>query len=236
MSEPRTFYVSWFWNRLVRTFFDLVFLVAGGIRVRGKENIPRTGGLIVASNHMSHLDPPALACAIRRRILMAMAKEELFRHKVFGWVIFKMGAFPVRRGEGDTDALRHAIAALQAGHSMIVFPEGTRGDGVHFQALEKGATFLARKTGVPILPVGIHGTQFVSPRGKLFGRRHRVTVVCGKPFTYADVESKYGVREAREKFLDELEDRILSACKDAGLELKTSALAEATQARPSHET
>src|ERR1700722_14267361 len=78
------------------------FLVNGGIRAVNPENMPRTGGVIVAPIHLTSFDPPALACTMRRRLL-AMAKEELWDKKLFGWLIGQIGAFPIKRGEGDTE-------------------------------------------------------------------------------------------------------------------------------------
>ena len=93
---------SVFVARFVRGLFDTVFLFTGGIRGLNVENVPLEGGVIIAPIHLSHLDPPALACTMRHRRLLAMAKEELWKNKAFGWLIAQIGAHPVKRGEGDT--------------------------------------------------------------------------------------------------------------------------------------
>jgi 1-acyl-sn-glycerol-3-phosphate acyltransferase len=168
---------------------------------------------------MSHLDPPALACAIPKRRLLAMAKEELFDNKAFGWLISQIGAFPVKRGEADTESVRLAMSYLDAGESMIVFPEGSRGDGKTFGMIERGVGMLAKKTKVPVLPVGIHGTQLLMPRSGKGVLRHRITVAIGEPFTYADVAKGANERENRDLFAQELQRRILEQCHKAGLDL-----------------
>ncbi|HEY0866814.1 MAG TPA: lysophospholipid acyltransferase family protein [Fimbriimonas sp.] len=207
----------------VRTAFDLMFAVRGGLSVRGRENVPTGEGLLVVSNHMSHLDPPALACAVRQRRLLAMAKEELFQHPAFGWLIAKIGAFPIRRGEADLESVKLAMSYLEAGESMIVFPEGTRSDGVRMLHIERGVSMLAKKTGVKVLPVGINGTQVLMPRGAKGRWRHHVRVAIGPPFTYQEVATGRNERENREKFALEVQNRIIAQCRETGLDLQPPA-------------
>jgi 1-acyl-sn-glycerol-3-phosphate acyltransferase len=183
-------------------------LVTGGLRSIGKENVPKSGAVIVAPIHVSHLDPPATACSMPHRRLRFMAKEELFKG-IFGKIIASLGAFPVHRGEGDTEAIRKSIAMLEAGEALLVHPEGTRGDGVRMQAVNKGVAMLAKRTGAPVVPVGIIGSSIVMPRGRK-GRRHRITVVFGEPFTYSEVASD------REVFGRVLSERILKLCNENG--------------------
>lgn len=150
-----------------------------------------------------------------------MAKEELFDHKLFGWLIGKMGAFPIKRGAADTEAVRFTMQVLEAGHSLIVFPEGTRSDGVTMLPIERGVAMLAKKTGVPVVPVGVCGTQMLMPRGRKGIRKQHVTVAFGKPFTYAEVATGANEKENRELFAKELERRILEQCVRGGIPLKS---------------
>jgi 1-acyl-sn-glycerol-3-phosphate acyltransferase len=110
--------------RLVRNGFFR--LITGGLRSIGEENIPKTGGVIFAPNHISNLDPPAVACGTNKRQLAFMAKEELFKG-LFGKIIASVGAYPVKRGESDTESIRKTMALLDEGRAVLVFPEGTRG-------------------------------------------------------------------------------------------------------------
>lgn len=203
-----------FVNWLVRTLFFGV--TTGGLKSVGRENIPKTGAVIIAPIHVSHLDPPATACAMPHRRLRFMAKEELFKG-IFGKLIASLGAFPVHRGEGDTEAIRKSIDMLNQGEALLVHPEGTRGDGVRMLPINKGTGMLAKRTGAPIVPVGIIGSNIVMPRGKKKRKRHRITVVFGKPFTYAEIAERFGDKEVKEKFPEILGARIRQLCGEYGM-------------------
>jgi 1-acyl-sn-glycerol-3-phosphate acyltransferase len=197
-----------------KTFF---YGTRGGLSSRGQENIPLDGGLIVAPNHVSYLDPPAVACGTKRRQLRFMAKEELFKGP-FGALIASLGAFPVKRGEGDTESIRKSIAVLEAGEALLIFPEGTRSDAKTMLPINRGVTMLAKRTGAKVLPVGIIGTHIVLPKGSK-GKKHPMLVVYGKPFTYQEVATGKTEKENRELFATELEKRILALCNENGLPL-----------------
>lgn len=215
-----------FVNWLVRTFFFGV--VTGGLRSVGKENIPKTGAVIIAPIHVSHLDPPATGCAMPHRRLRFMAKEELFKG-IFGKIIASLGAYPVHRGEGDTEAIRKSIDMLNQGEALLVHPEGTRGDGVHMLPINKGIGMLAKRTGAPVVPVGLIGSNIVMPRGKKKRRRHRITVVFGKPFTYAEIAAQFGDREVKEKFPEIMGDKIRALCNEHGFAVKPPEKLEANR-------
>ncbi len=200
------------WYRFVNWLVRTVYFgaVTGGLESVGKENIPTSGAVIIAPIHVSHLDPPATGCAMPHRRLRFMAKEELFKG-VFGKIIASLGAYPVHRGEGDTEAIRKSIAMLEDGEALLVHPEGTRGDGVHMNPINKGVAMLAKRTGAPVVPVGIVGSHIVMPRGKK-GRRHRIKVIFGKPFTFAEVGDK-------DAFSKTLAERIRQLCNENGLSI-----------------
>jgi len=192
----------------------------GGLSSVGQENIPLTGGLIVAPNHVSYLDPPAVACGTKRRQLRFMAKEELFKGP-FGLLISSLGAFPVKRGEGDTESIRKSLAILEGGEALLIFPEGTRDDGKQMLPVNRGVAMLAKRSGAAVLPVGIIGTHIVKPRvGE--GRKHPMKIAYGKPFTYEEICSGKNERENRELFARELEKRILALCNENGYALEAS--------------
>lgn len=200
---------------LTKTFF---FGSRGGLRSVGEENIPPSGPLIVAPVHVSYLDPPAVACGTKRRQLRFMAKEELFKG-VMGKLITSLGAFPVKRGESDTESIRKAIAVLESGEALLIFPEGTRGDGKTMLPINRGVTMLAKRTNAPVLPVGIVGTHIVMPRGAK-GRKHPMLIAYGQPFTYEQISTGANERENRELFAQELQRRILALCRENGLALE----------------
>ena len=203
--------------RLATGFFRrLYFPTHGGVTVRHPERVPGEGGLIVVSNHVSHLDSPAMAVAFRGRRLRAMAKEELWKNPLFGRLIEGIGAFPVKRGEADAEGVRKCLELLKGGEAVIVFAEGTRGDGRTMGSLEPGVALLAKKSGMPVLPVGVCGTQLVMPPGGK-GHRHRVVVVVGEPFRYDEVAGRG--RDGRERFLGELRSRVIALTVEGGTPL-----------------
>lgn len=145
-------------HRIVR--FLLVPLLRGWFRVHitGAERLPREGAGILTPNHKSFLDAFFISLASRRP-LRFMAKAELFR-RALGWLLIRLGAFPVRRGESDADAIATATAILEAGDLLVLFPEGTRVDEPDvLGAPHHGAGRLALETGAPIIPVAISGTS-----------------------------------------------------------------------------
>src|SRR5574337_85859 len=158
--------------------------VAFRLHVERHEFIPRTGPVILASNHVSYIDPVIIGIAIRRPVRF-MAKEALFRFPVFGWLIRRLGAFSINRDRTNLQTFKLAISLLQAGEIIGMFPEGTRGDGVSLRPAKPGVGLIAARTGVPVIPVFHRGTEKVFPRGAWFPRPYRVTVHVGAPCRFA---------------------------------------------------
>jgi 1-acyl-sn-glycerol-3-phosphate acyltransferase len=150
-------------------------------RVEGKENVPRHGPLIVVSNHLSLIDPPLLGASIPRRITF-MAKEELFESTFSRMVVEGYGAFPVRRGRLDKQALRSAWDILDAQGVLGMFPEGKRSGDGHMLEAEDGAARIASHKGTQLLPVGIVGSNQVKGVSVAV-QRPCVTVIIGRPFS-----------------------------------------------------
>lgn len=151
--------------RRTRILCRMSIACIGKLNIVGKENIPATGPVILASNHRAHVDPPYLSMVSDRQIYF-MAKEELFTtNDRFGKFILQLGAFPVRRGEADRAALRMAISLLKQGHALAIFPEGTRSFDDTLLPAEKGFALIAKQTGAPIVPIALEGTHRVLPKG-----------------------------------------------------------------------
>ncbi|MDQ3880465.1 MAG: 1-acyl-sn-glycerol-3-phosphate acyltransferase [Chloroflexota bacterium] len=158
----------------------------GGATVIGLDNIPQAGGCLVASNHVSDLDPPILAWALghqRGRVIYFMAKDEMRRWPVLGWLLAQHGVFYVRRGEADRGAQRLALRLLSSGGAVGVFPEGTRSRTGRLGTGNPGLALLAMRTGVPIVPVAITGTRRLFPPGARMVRRAHVTIRVGDPLS-----------------------------------------------------
>jgi len=166
-------------------------------RIVGAENVPRSGPLIVACNHIAYLDPPALGAAVPRPVTY-MAKEQLFKIPVLGPVITGLGAFPVDRSRGDVAAMKTALGILKTGACLGIFPEGTRNpDGTGKPQM--GVALLAAKSGATVLPAYVSGTSQAK-------RLARITITFGEPLRF--VPEGKATREDLAKWTGELMRRI----------------------------
>jgi 1-acyl-sn-glycerol-3-phosphate acyltransferase len=175
------------------------------------EGLPTDGPLIIASNHLSNADPPLIASWLTPamgRAVHWMAKQEALEWPVAGAFLKANGAFGIRRGAADTDAFRLAKRVLDDGRVLGTFPEGTRSNTGALQKAKEGVTFLAIRTGAPILPVAVWGTERFWPRGSTFlhpgGRVH---LRVGAPFVL-ERRTVDGKREDLEAVTDRLMERI----------------------------
>lgn len=151
------------------------------MRIVGRERLPAAGGYVVAPGaHRSIIDTPVTA-VVSTRMFRFMGAESYFRIPVLGWFLRAAGGFPVERGTTDRQALRLAEAVLAAGDPLVVFPEATRHSGPDVQPLKDGAAFLAARTGVPIVPIGIGGGETVWPKGRRLPRPGSMVVIVGNP-------------------------------------------------------
>jgi 1-acyl-sn-glycerol-3-phosphate acyltransferase len=126
------------------------------------------------------MDTPISSCVTRRR-LRFMGKDSLWKHQPAAWILSALGGFPVARGTADREALQRCIGVLQAGEPLVLFPEGERKSGPTVQPLFDGAAYVALKAGVPIVPVGIAGSEAVMPKGARMIRPAKVHVIIGAP-------------------------------------------------------
>ena len=143
------------------------FLFRG--QTTGISNLPKAGGVVIVSNHGSHLDPPILGHALGRPVAF-MAKSELFNIPILASIISACGAYPVKRGAGDREALRTASNRLSEGWATGVFLDGKRQENGRVNDPKAGAALLAGRTGCPILPVAIVNSQRAFPKGSLIPR------------------------------------------------------------------
>ena len=166
--------------RSVRRIIMVVLYPYFRVQRRGKEHLDIEGPVIVAPVHRSNLDTPLLAGMSRRR-LRALSKESLFGNRLFGAFLASLGAFPVRRGVADREAIREAVKMLEAGEQVVVFPEGTRQTGPRVEEVFDGMSYLASRTGAVVVPVGIAGTEEAMSAGTRLPRRTRVAMVACPP-------------------------------------------------------
>jgi len=147
--------------------------------IKGIEHIPKKGGFILASNHVSYLDPVVLGVVCPRR-LNFMSKKELFCNKFISWFLSQVGAFPVKRGFADLSALKYALRCLKEGEALILFPEGSRRFDDASGEPYAGIGFLSAKVNAPVIPAFIEGTERALPRGAKFIRPAKISVYFGK--------------------------------------------------------
>ncbi len=182
---------------LANSFARIVLRLISRYEIVGLENVPRSGPFIIIANHICWLDPPMLGAMLPRRIRF-MAKEELFKKPIVGWVVSHYEAFPVRRGEGDRQALRMALEILKAGGVLGMFPEGHRSKSGELQQGHSGAAVIALKAGVPILPIGITGTQNVFRFPHILTRpKFKVNIGCAFALSKGEIH-KENLTESRE--------------------------------------
>ena len=179
--------MPWFYY-VGRLIVRMLFLLVTRWRVRGRENIPSQGPVLVVANHLNLADPPLVWVSLGRKVVF-MAKEELFRSRFLSYFIRGFGAFPVHRGQLDRKALRQADQLFANGMALVTFPEGTRSKNAQLQPAFSGSALIALRSGVPILPVGITGTERIKGVAWLL-RRPQITVNIGHPFHLPPASSK----------------------------------------------
>jgi CMP/dCMP kinase len=149
-------------------------------RVHGRKNVPRSGAYVIAPLHRSDIDF-LIAARITRRRLRYLAKASIFVNRPFNWLIETLGAFPVHREATDRKAFDRSLEVLLAGEPLVLFPEGTRHAGPTVGPVREGAAYLALRAGVPIVPLGLAGTDEALPIGHVLVRPTRLGIVVGEP-------------------------------------------------------
>jgi len=172
--------IYWLGHFLGRTLFRLL----GRWRVYGRENVPATGGAVIAANHTSYLDPPVVGCGLRRECHY-MGKQELFKVPILAPIIRRCGCFPVDRDHPDKEVIKFAVKLLRDGGLLCIFPEGGRSpDGqLMLDQAGIGPALIANRAGVPIIPAYIRGTFQSYPMGGKFPRRADISITYGPPLS-----------------------------------------------------
>ncbi len=171
----------------IRFFVAFCFRIIFPMQVRGKENIPKEGPFILASNHRSYLDPMVLPVSCPRKMGF-VAKEQLFQKFFLGFILKHLGAFPIRRNTSDIRAIKEIFKRLKAGCPILIFPEGTRAAKAKKQEVQSGVGMLAVRSRLPVIPVFVQGTDKVLAPGSKRLKRHLVTVTYGEPLFFQKKE------------------------------------------------
>ena len=174
----------------------VVFLCRTWLRlnVSGSHNVPKNEAFILAPTHRSTVDIP-IASAVTRRRMRFMGKDSLWKVKFIGSFFSALGAFPVTRGSADLEALKRCISILQSGEPLVLFPEGTRRIGSEVVDLFDGAAYISLKTGLPIVPVGIAGSEQVMQTGSKMIWPKRCYAMVGEPIFPQQQDGKRASRD-----------------------------------------
>lgn len=185
---------------------------------RGLENVPRDEPFIIAPVHRSNLDFLLVLITTRRRIRY-LGKDSVFKG-FFGTILRALGGIPVARGTADREALKTCIEVIEAGEPLVVFPEGTRQSGPVVEEFFDGAAFIQSRTGAPILPIGIGGSEAAMPKGSKMIRPRRIRLVVGETLPAPEVEGakarRAAIRERTAELHGVIQDLFDEAQIDAG--------------------
>ena len=180
---------------LVYIFNVIVFRV----KCVGQENIQNKGAYIICANHTSNSDAPILVSNLKRKVYV-MAKAELFKNKFIKWFGDKCCVFPVKRGMRDIESIKYSLKLLKDGEILVIFPEGTRKGLEKNGKAQNGVAYMAIRTGVPVIPVGIQGEM------KPF---RKVKLNIGEPLDFSQYKSNKPEKEILDKVSKEIMDNII---------------------------
>ena len=217
-KEPGLSLPAQFFYRTCRAAVDLLATFLYRFRVFGAEHIPpppRAGerGVLVIANHASHLDPPLIGAALRGRAMRSLARSGLFRHPLFSRLIDALGAIPIRENEGDMQAMRKAIAELEQGRLVLIFPEGTRSPDGRMRAFKRGCWLLIQRAKCDVLPAAVVGAHDIWPRGRgaprlTPGPLGSCAVMFGPVICFDDLSAASRNMRDADKGLELLESRV----------------------------
>jgi 1-acyl-sn-glycerol-3-phosphate acyltransferase len=198
----------------LKYLLQMVAVFGYGLRVIGRENWPQTGGGLICSNHQSMFDPPLVGLTCQRR-MNYLARDTLFPVPILGSLIRFLDAIPIDREGIGLSGIKETLRRLKAGELVLIFPEGTRTPDGDVKPLKPGFISLARRSHVPLIPIGLDGAFQVWPRTSRFPRFGRVAVAIGEP-----ISSEQIVAASDDQLLAELEKRI-QACHELARSART---------------
>ncbi len=194
-------------DRICYRFFKVIFIFFYKLFFRydvsGAENIPEKGGVIIASNHLSYLDPPLIGIAIKRRAFY-MAKSSLFRNPLISWFV-KMFSIPVDRDATKPSTIKTAVKLLKEGKVLVIFPEGGRSRSGDIEGGKRGVGMLAAMSKAAVVPACITGTDRALPVGAKFIKPAKVSIRFGKPMEIREAEKS---KDFQKRVTNEIMERI----------------------------
>lgn len=193
----------WVW---LNTAARLIALLTR-LKVKGRENIPKEGKILLVANHRSYLDPPLVAFAVKKRPVFFMAKAELFKTPLLSTLIKHWGnAFPVKRGKPDLTALKTALEILNRGELVCIFPEGARAPKDKFLKPKWGAGMVALKAKAPIVPCLIQGSEALIGKEGLINGIPKIEITFGKPFAIDLEDRKENYQKAADIMMEKIKE------------------------------
>ena len=194
---------------IVHCTLRVLFLLLTRRRIRGRENIPKRGAVIFVANHIELVDSPLLWTSLGRRVYF-MAKEEVFYPAIIGYCMRSFGAFPIKKGRQDRKALLTAQELLAEGKALTIYPEGMRSQSRKVKLAFHGAALIASRSGAPIIPIGISGTEQIRGIGWIW-RRPYISLEIGKPFTLPSIDgkpTKYELAKLTDVIMEHVTERL----------------------------
>jgi 1-acyl-sn-glycerol-3-phosphate acyltransferase len=199
----------------VRGLIWVVAKLLGRVTIEGEENIPASGAYILAPVHRSNVDF-ALTSLVTRRPMRYMGKDNIWKSKLLGRFVSMLGAFPVHRGSADRDAMKACTEIIEGGNPLVMFPEGTRQTGPVVQEMFDGTAYVAAKANVPIIPMGIGGSEAMMPKGAKLLKPSKLVLIVGKPLPPpARTESGRTPRSAVSALTEQLHQQIQALFDEA---------------------
>jgi 1-acyl-sn-glycerol-3-phosphate acyltransferase len=195
---------------LVAVTIRTVLRINGGFEIKGKENIPPEGGVLVAANHISYLDPPLIGSLLPRRATF-MARKGLFDIPVLGWMI-KGAAFPVDRERTRPSTIKETVRRLKGGELIVIFPEGKRSDSGELLDAKRGVGMIVSLSRVPVVPALIVASDKALPVGAKWLKKARVKVILGKPIYYTSITE--GKNYSGHELHEEISIRVMASIRE----------------------
>jgi len=188
-----------------------IFKILFRWEVKGKENIPQKGGVILAAHHESYLDPMLVGTASPRELYF-LAREELFQLGFFSWLIKKVNAIPISREQLQISTLKKSLEILKSGKVLLLFPEGTRSPAGKISQGERGVGLIASHANVPVIPVFIKGSGHAFPKNSKKITTHKISVVFGRPLYFKQSGNK-DKKDLYQKFSDRVMEEMKKLAK-----------------------